>query len=124
MSSEAEREGATGVTETSVHPCPSPLLRCSRDEAGLRGRGARVQAVPQAREAGVREGEARRRGQRVTEASHTQARTTVSLDVAQVYYPYLLMNKKRYAGLYWSKPDKYDKASARRGGRAEGGRGA
>jgi len=24
-----------------------------------------------------------------------------------VYYPYLLINKKRYAGLYWSKPDKF-----------------
>ena len=27
----------------------------------------------------------------------------------QVYFPFLLMNKKRYAGLYWTKPDKYDK---------------
>lgn len=27
----------------------------------------------------------------------------------QVYYPYLLINKKRYAGLYFTKPDKYDK---------------
>jgi len=27
----------------------------------------------------------------------------------QVYYPYLLMNKKRYAGIYWSKPDHWDK---------------
>lgn len=27
----------------------------------------------------------------------------------QVYYPYLLMNKKRYAGLYWTKPDRWDK---------------
>jgi len=26
-----------------------------------------------------------------------------------VYYPFLLMNKKRYAGLYWSRPDKWDK---------------
>jgi DNA polymerase elongation subunit (family B) len=25
------------------------------------------------------------------------------------YFPYLLMNKKRYAGLYWTNPDKYDK---------------
>ncbi|RYE83270.1 MAG: hypothetical protein EOO65_04230, partial [Methanosarcinales archaeon] len=29
--------------------------------------------------------------------------------VLQVYFPYLLMNKKRYAGLYWSKPEKWDK---------------
>lgn len=27
----------------------------------------------------------------------------------QVYFPYLLINKKRYAGLYWTKPDKHDK---------------
>jgi DNA polymerase delta subunit 1 len=27
----------------------------------------------------------------------------------KVYYPYLLINKKRYAGLYFTKPDKYDK---------------
>ena len=33
----------------------------------------------------------------------------VSLEFEKVYFPYLLMNKKRYAGLYWTKPDKYDK---------------
>ena len=27
----------------------------------------------------------------------------------QVYYPYLLMNKKRYAALLWTNPDKFDK---------------
>ena len=27
----------------------------------------------------------------------------------QVYFPYLLINKKRYAGLYFTKPDIYDK---------------
>ena len=27
----------------------------------------------------------------------------------QVYFPYLLMNKKRYAGLYWTKPTGHDK---------------
>lgn len=27
----------------------------------------------------------------------------------QVYFPYLLINKKRYAGLYFTNPDKYDK---------------
>lgn len=29
--------------------------------------------------------------------------------MAQVYYPYLLISKKRYAGLLWTNPDKYDK---------------
>ena len=27
----------------------------------------------------------------------------------QVYFPYLLINKKRYAGLYFTNPDSYDK---------------
>lgn len=27
----------------------------------------------------------------------------------QVYFPYLLINKKRYAGLYWTNPEKHDK---------------
>lgn len=27
----------------------------------------------------------------------------------QVYKPYLLINKKRYAGLLYTNPDKYDK---------------
>lgn len=26
-----------------------------------------------------------------------------------MYYPYLLINRKRYAGLLWTKTDKYDK---------------
>lgn len=26
-----------------------------------------------------------------------------------MYFPYLLINKKRYAGLYFTKPDKFDK---------------
>ena len=28
---------------------------------------------------------------------------------AQVYNPYLLINKKRYAGLLWTSPDHWDK---------------
>ena len=27
----------------------------------------------------------------------------------QVYFPYLLINKKHYAGLYFTRPDTYDK---------------
>ena len=27
----------------------------------------------------------------------------------QVYFPYLLINKKRYAGLFFSRPETYDK---------------
>lgn len=33
----------------------------------------------------------------------------IKLEFEKVYFPYLLMNKKRYAGVYWTKPEKYDK---------------
>lgn len=33
----------------------------------------------------------------------------VKLEFEKVYYPYLLINKKRYAGLYWTNTEKYDK---------------
>jgi DNA polymerase delta subunit 1 len=37
----------------------------------------------------------------------------ISLEWEKCYYPYLLMSKKRYAGLLWTKPDKYDKLDAK-----------
>jgi DNA polymerase delta subunit 1 len=37
----------------------------------------------------------------------------INLDFEKVYFPYLLINKKRYAGLYWTKPDRHDKLDAK-----------
>jgi len=33
----------------------------------------------------------------------------IKLEFEKIYFPYLLMNRKRYAGLYWTKTEKYDK---------------
>ena len=35
--------------------------------------------------------------------------TPIKLEFEKVYFPYLLMNKKRYAGMLWTKPSKPDK---------------
>eukprot|EP00049_Salpingoeca_infusionum_P016898 m.351100 g.351100 ORF g.351100 m.351100 type:complete len:1070 (+) comp16170_c1_seq1:68-3277(+) len=37
----------------------------------------------------------------------------INLEFEKVYWPYLLINKKRYAGLYWTRPDKWDKMDAK-----------
>ena len=37
----------------------------------------------------------------------------INLEFEKVYYPYLLMKKKRYAGLLWTKEDKHDKMDAK-----------
>ena len=37
----------------------------------------------------------------------------IKLEFEKIYHPYLLMNKKRYAGMYWTNLDKPDKMDAK-----------
>ena len=37
----------------------------------------------------------------------------INLEFEKVYFPYLLISKKQYAGLYWMKAEKYDKMDAK-----------
>jgi len=53
--------------------------------------------------------EAMRLGQEAADMVSQTFIRPIKLEFEKVYCPYLLMNKKRYAGLYWTKPEKYDK---------------
>lgn len=57
--------------------------------------------------------EAMRLGNEAAKIVTEEFEKPIKLEFEKVYYPYLLMNKKRYAGLYWTKPDKYDKMDAK-----------
>ncbi|KAJ8552012.1 hypothetical protein K7X08_028455 [Anisodus acutangulus] len=37
----------------------------------------------------------------------------IRLEFEKIYYPYLLISKKRYAGFLWTNPDKHDKVDAK-----------
>lgn len=53
--------------------------------------------------------EAMKLGQEASEYVSSKFIKPIKLEFEKVYFPYLLINKKRYAGLYWTNPNKYDK---------------
>merc|ERR1719410_2672469 len=52
--------------------------------------------------------EAMKLGQEAAQAVSDKFIKPIKLEFEKVYFPYLLINKKRYAGLYFTKPDTYD----------------
>ncbi|GLB41714.1 putative DNA polymerase [Lyophyllum shimeji] len=52
-------------------------------------------------------------GQEAAEFVTTKFVKPIKLEFEKVYYPYLLISKKRYAGLYWTRPEKYDKMDSK-----------
>ena len=54
-----------------------------------------------------------RLGQEAAEFVSSKFVKPIKLEFEKVYSPYLLINKKRYAGLYWTNPDKYDKMDSK-----------
>ncbi|WIA42723.1 hypothetical protein OEZ86_008668 [Tetradesmus obliquus] len=57
--------------------------------------------------------EAMELGQKAAALISTKFPPPVKLEFEKVYFPYLLMNKKRYAGLLWTRPDKWDKMDSK-----------
>jgi DNA polymerase delta subunit 1 len=53
--------------------------------------------------------EAMKLGEEAAEYVSSKFVKPIKLEFEKVYFPYLLINKKRYAGLYWTNPDKWDK---------------
>ncbi|VDK81185.1 unnamed protein product [Dibothriocephalus latus] len=57
--------------------------------------------------------EAMELGREAAEYISSQFPRPISLEFEKVYFPYLLINKKRYAGLYFTNPDKHDKVDCK-----------
>ena len=57
--------------------------------------------------------EAMRLGKEAAELVSKQFLSPIKLEFEKIYHPYLLMNKKRYAGMYWTNPNKPDKMDAK-----------
>lgn len=53
--------------------------------------------------------EAMKLGKEAAEYVSSQFTKPIKLEFEKCYFPYLLIQKKRYAGLYFTRPDKYDK---------------
>lgn len=53
--------------------------------------------------------EAMRLGSEAADLVSSKFIKPIKLEFEKVYFPYLLINKKRYAGLYWTNPNKFDK---------------
>ena len=54
-----------------------------------------------------------RLGSEAADYVSTKFERPIKLEFEKVYFPYLLINKKRYAGLYWTRPEKYDKMDSK-----------
>jgi DNA polymerase delta subunit 1 len=53
--------------------------------------------------------EAMRLGEEAAAYVSSKFAKPIKLEFEKVYFPYLLINKKRYAGLFWTKTEKFDK---------------
>jgi DNA polymerase delta subunit 1 len=53
--------------------------------------------------------EAMKLGQEAADYVSAKFIKPIKLEFEKVYFPYLLINKKRYAGLFWTRPEKWDK---------------
>ena len=57
--------------------------------------------------------EAMRLGKEAAELISKEFISPIKLEFEKIYHPYLLMNKKRYAGMFWTNPYKPDKMDAK-----------